>query len=40
LNSINLSRRELMMTGGGIVITKLGLTSRLVGEDTQPTPKD
>ncbi|MCS5629225.1 MAG: molybdopterin-dependent oxidoreductase, partial [Pirellulaceae bacterium] len=40
MNSINLSRRELMMTGGGIVITKLGLTSRLVGEDTQPAAKD
>ncbi len=40
MNSINLSRRELMITGGSIVITKLGLTSRLVGEDTQSAAKD
>ena len=40
MNSFNLSRRELMMTGGGIVIAKLGLTSPLVGEDTQSAVKD
>ena len=40
LDSINLTRRELMMTGGGIVIAKLGLTSPVVGEDTQAAAKD
>lgn len=40
MNSINLTRRELMMAGGGIVVAKLGLTSPLVGEDTQSTAKD
>ena len=40
MNSINLTRREMIMTGGGIVIAKFGLTHPLVGEGTESAAKD